>query len=232
MTGSEALCRSGVCSLPVSVSTVAGAFGVKVVDYASFERSFSITRQELYDNASFSGFSMMVDGQFVCVLNTSLCHRARRRWTAAHELGHVLSGHISGERSFTTPEQEREANLFAAELLAPLTVLHFCGVSSAMEIERLCGISQQAAGYRFGELSQLRRRQENILRSGLGSLPVLSTDEIPVCSCPQSVFLSRDIDRELFMRFSPFISSYISRRSAHDGYERYLKEVRREPMAI
>lgn len=230
MTGTQALIQSGEAALPVDVSQVAAHFGIKLVDYNTFSRVFKVSREELC-RISPGGFSLVEEGCFVCVLNSSLCHSARRKWTAAHELGHVLSGHISGAPVHHSQRQEQEADRFAAELLAPLTVLHFCGVSSAAEIKRLCGISEEAAEYRFRELSALRRRQEDIFRSGLRTQP-LSPDEIPEYTQPQSVFLQRECDRELFMQFSPFIGSYIAKRASHDGYEQYLSRISHEPMAI
>ncbi len=232
MTGTQALIQSRTSALPVRVSAIAEHFGIKLVDYAAFTRVYSVEKQELYDNVSRGGFSLVAEGRFVCVLNSALCHQPRRKWTAAHEIGHILSGHISGEPLVHSPGQEREADNFAAELLAPLTILHFCGVSSAMEIERLCGISREAASYRFQELTALRRRQDEIYRCGLRQPVSFSPDEIPEYTAPESVFLRRECDRELFMRFSPFIGSYITSRAAHDGYEQYLYRKSREPMAI
>ncbi len=232
MTGTQALIRAGAESLPTSVYSLADCFGIKIVTYDEFTRVYDISRQELYTYASRGGFSLLTDGRFLCVLNTCLCHQPRRKWTAAHELGHILSGHIVSESSAPTPAQEKEADRFAAEVLAPLPVLHFCGVSSTAEIERLCGISRQAAEIRFAELTRLRREQEDLYRSGLRNIADFSADEIPEYTEPRSVFLRRDIDRELFVQFSPFISNYISHRAAHDGYEQYLTRSSRQPMAI
>lgn len=231
MTGTQALLRAGIDSLPVSLSAIADYFGIKIVDYTSFTRVYDVTEHELY-NASTAGFSLMQDGRFLCVLNNSLCHQPRRKWTAAHELGHILSGHINSGRPVLTNDQEREADNFAAQLLAPLTILHFCGVSSALEIERLCGISRQAAEYRFNDLTRLRRAQDDIYRVGMRRPVVMSPDEIPDISAPESLFLSRECDRELLLNFSPFIGSYINRRAAHDGYQKYLTSISRQPMAI
>lgn len=225
MTGTQALIRSQAAALPTSVYSVADSFGIKITTYDDFTKVYDISKQELYEKASMGGFSVLIEGRFLCVLNVNLCGHSRRKWTAAHELGHILSGHITSESCSTTPEQEREADRFAADILAPLTVLHFCGVSSAAEIERLCGISHQAAAIRFGELVRLRRKQESAYRSGLRSVADYSDKEIPEITAPQSVFLATAADRELFLRFSPFISSYISRRTAHDGYEKYLKQL-------
>lgn len=231
MTGTEALLRCGAVSLPVSVSDIAAHFGIKLVSYNDFTAVYDIDKTELYRRVSYGGFSLFDEGKYICVVNSSLCGKPRRKWTAAHEIGHILCGHISGNLIQLAPELEKQADDFAAELLAPLTVLHFCGVSSAAEIKRLCGISEEAAEYRFRELSALRRRQEDIFRSGLRTQP-LSPDEIPEYTQPQSVFLQRECDRELFMQFSPFIGSYIAKRASHDGYEQYLSRISHEPMAI
>lgn len=162
MTGTQALLISGQISLPVSVSAVAAAAGIKVIDYATFRAQFENSLDDICRMVSYAGFSMLADGRMVAVLNSQLCYAPRRKWTAAHEVGHLLSGHITDPPTLLTQQQEREADDFAAELLAPLTVLHFCGVSSATEIEKLCGISRQAAEFRFQELSRLRRAGRGI----------------------------------------------------------------------
>ena len=46
---------------------------------------------------------------------------------------------------------EREADQLAKEILGPLVVLHFCGVSSR-RAQELTGFSHEAADYRFAEL--------------------------------------------------------------------------------
>jgi len=45
----------------------------------------------------------------------------RHRFTAAHELGHLLLHRNTAPRD---PQQEHEANLFAAELLTPATLIN------------------------------------------------------------------------------------------------------------
>ena len=128
MTGTQALLISGQISLPVSVSAVAAAAGIKVIDYAAFRAQFENSLDDICRMVSYAGFSMLADGRMVAVLNSQLCYAPRRKWTAAHEVGHLLSGHITDPPTLLTQRQEREADDFAAELLAPLTVLHFCGV--------------------------------------------------------------------------------------------------------
>lgn len=135
MTGTQALLISGQISLPVSVSDVAAAAGIKVIDYAAFRAQFENSLDDICRMVSYAGFSMLADGRMVAVLNSQLCYAPRRKWTAAHEVGHLLSGHITDPPTLLTQRQEREADDFAAELLAPLTVLHFCGVSCVILVE-------------------------------------------------------------------------------------------------
>lgn len=222
MTGTQALLISGQISLPVSVSAVAAAAGIKVIDYAAFRAHFENSLDDICRMVSYAGFSMLADGRMVAVLNSQLCYAPRRKWTAAHEVGHLLSGHITDPPTLLTQRQEREADDFAAELLAPLTVLHFCGVSSATEIEKLRGISRQAAEFRFQELSRLRRAQDEVYRLGVRNEQF----------SPDCIFLKTEEQRELFSKFAPFIGSYILSRSRHDDYEKHLIQRSRQPMAI
>ena len=83
----------------------------------------------------------------------------RIRWTLAHELGHILCGHLteiaySGRREI--PEEdwqnmEEEADYFAASLLAPIPAIRKAKVQSADGIRRRFGLSSTAAGYRWSE---------------------------------------------------------------------------------
>lgn len=222
MTGTQALLRSGQISLPVSVSAVAAAHGIKVIDYTAFRTQYDNSIDDIFRYVSYAGFSLIADGCMVAVLNSQLCYAPRRKWTAAHEVGHLLSGHVTDPPSLLTDEHEKQADRFAAELLAPLTVLHFCGVSSALEIEKLCGISRQAAEYRFQELTRLRRTQDEVYRLGMRSEKF----------APDCIFLKTEEQRGLFSKFAPFIGSYILSRTRNDGYEKYLVQRSRRPMAV
>lgn len=55
--------------------------------------------------------------------------RARKRWTIAHELGHIMLGHLDLSNLSDLTDQEHsiyelEANTFARELLAPLSLCY------------------------------------------------------------------------------------------------------------
>ena len=210
MTAAEILLRSGVAALPVDMGMIAQAHGVKLMSYESCAECYDMDVQRMYREISPLGFSFRDEEGYVAVINHNACGKLRRRWTMAHELAHILLGHVNTDIKRMEDRCERSADSLAAELLAPLTVLHFCGVSSAEEIGRLCGISRQASEIRFRQLQELRRSSTALHRQGKGS-----------------AFLQCESDKLLLERFLPFISEYITRRSAHDGYAEHLRSMGR-----
>jgi len=80
----------------------------------------------------------------------------RNNWTLAHEVGHVILGHIKDDA-----EEERQANLFASELLMPELVIlelkrRLERSLPTHELSGLFGVSVSAANTR---ISQIERRE-------------------------------------------------------------------------
>lgn len=208
LTPEQALVLSGADSLPVDLGAVADFFGIKRISYADCADEFDITQEELY-RAGRLGISFVCEGKYVCAINENACGDKRRRWTLAHELAHCLLGHVSGEwLAQHTYEEERCAEEFAAGLLAPLTVLHYAGVSSAEQTARLCGISAQAAEIRFGQLCEKRRRA--LAQLGMAR----SSGERPA-----DPFLDSCSSRRLLGHFMPFITGEICRRALYGALD-------------
>lgn len=155
MTLSDIYERAGVSRLPVDPAAVAAALGIKVVSYKTAAGFFGVELHKLYSQFPL-GFSFKCSGVLGIALNESSCGERRRRFTTAHELAHCVLGHLDGK---DTPSRsdERDADSFAAELLAPLVVLNACGVNSSEKIARLCGISRAAADIRLTQLAQRER---------------------------------------------------------------------------
>lgn len=96
----------------------------------------------------------------------------RARWSLAHELAHILLQHprraLARSRGIESTDLfEREANLFAATLLAPYERAKHC--SNPEEIRDVFGISLPAAKFRFDELKLEKRRRNMALERGLPS---------------------------------------------------------------
>lgn len=111
----------------------------------------------------------------------------RQRFTVAHELGHILLGHV-GEYKLVNREPapsdnpiEQAANVFASRLLAPACVLWGCGVTSPEQIAQLCDISLQAAQFRAGRMTVL---------------------------CQRNKFLVSPLEREVYKQFSEYIKTH------------------------
>lgn len=83
----------------------------------------------------------------------------RVRWTCSHEIGHIMCQHFAFatynklcENSLSsglTPEYEREADYFAATLLAPFPIMKHMNISSRLETQNVFGLSREASDYTF-----------------------------------------------------------------------------------
>jgi Zn-dependent peptidase ImmA (M78 family) len=92
---------------------------------------------------------------YMIVFDDTVKSRERIRWTIAHEIGHIVLGHLvyyegtALHRGGLTEDQydtlEVEANFFAEALLAPSTILRHFNIQAMKEIALLCDISFDAA---------------------------------------------------------------------------------------
>lgn len=160
-----------ICTLPVMVTAICHQIGVRVL------------RDKELDAP---GKTMILRGQ-PCIFIRPSGLLARDRFTAAHELGHIVLGHIgrwpliNREPSPTDNPIEQAANIFAARLLAPACVLWGCKVQTAEEIQALCQISRRAAECRMERMKELYHRGR---------------------------FLSSPLEREVYHQFEEFIKDH------------------------
>jgi Zn-dependent peptidase ImmA (M78 family) len=78
----------------------------------------------------------------------------RVRWTAAHEIGHIVAGHFLEVKDARLPVRrymEDEADYFAANFLAPLHAIASLHVTSPEDLARKFGLSKTAARWRWQE---------------------------------------------------------------------------------
>lgn len=158
----------GIDRLPIRVSSVCKQLGIQISSLQSAQHVLKKILPSDYMAEIRDGLAIMWQGRPYVFYNAEASH-GRNRFTLAHELGHVVLGHLNPRwkgTAFRTESDplsnhapmEREANVFASRLLAPAGVLMQIGIQSAAEIAALCDISQQAAEYRWKRLQLLYER--------------------------------------------------------------------------
>lgn len=105
--------------------------------------------------------------RYLVLLNLAERSYGRQRWTAAHEIGHIMCKHhlISAmnqiaENDFSdnnNHEFESEADYFAATLLAPFPLFKELGVKSLIDVQNIFGLSAEASLYRYKEYLQWKK---------------------------------------------------------------------------
>lgn len=179
------LLDSGIDCLPVDLNPICKILGVRTSSYSA-NRAL-IQRRNLSKIVAQSDGLSFFAGDIPIALYNSACRPERIRFTVAHELGHIVLGHIS-PGSITTVNREPNpqddpketaANQFAARLLAPACVLWGLGLHTADEIAQICCISKRAA--------ELRAKRMNVLYS-------------------RNKFLTSPLERRLYRQFLPFLT--------------------------
>ena len=166
------LVNENIKSLPVSVGKLCRNMGIPMYLYESTDGN--------------SRKSLNVNGKPMIFVNKTDSPE-RQRFTAAHELGHILLGHVgkydlvNREPSANDNPIEQAANVFASRLLAPACVLWGCNIRTAAEIAVKCKISMKAAEYRAARMDILYKR---------------------------NVFLTSPLEREVYENFSQYIETH------------------------
>lgn len=167
----------GIDRLPVDLNRICRQLGVGVYRYADVCLPPDIVLEG-------DGF-LYFEGDKPIILFDQEKPPVRIRFTIAHELGHLILGHVTPERDVDPDWEQRQietveadANQFAARLLAPACVLWGLGVHTAEEISRFCNISKQAAQVRAERMTILYQRKK---------------------------FLTSPVERQIYEQFLPFI---------------------------
>lgn len=177
--------------LPVDLNAICRKLKIRVLAYGKnlgmIERAELVPLVRHADGVTFYAQDMPI------VLFDEAKPQPRARFTVAHELGHIVLGHVrpgSVTAANREPQpgdspEETAANQFAARLLAPACVLWGLGVHTPEEIMELCWISRPAAEFRAQRMAELYRRDK---------------------------FLTSAIERKVYRQFQPFMESRHSHR--------------------
>lgn len=143
----KTLIDCSITVLPVNLIQIADHYNIILIPYSQ-----STVAQKL--DLKQDGFTLKRNGKYIVYYKDSYNQRAR--FTIAHELGHILLGHIDNPDSVN----EYSANIFARDLLMPAIILKKINVISAYEISQLCDVSKAAAEIRLERLQKLSKRNK------------------------------------------------------------------------
>lgn len=152
--------------LPVDLNVVCRKLGVRLRSYLSADALV----QKIGARGTTDGALLFYRGDPLILYDSEL-PPGRVRFTVAHEIGHLVLGHVApGQRTMVNREPspgdnptETSANQFAARLLAPACVLWGLGLHTADEITEACHISKQAARFRAERMEVLYVRNKFLL---------------------------------------------------------------------
>lgn len=96
---------------------------IKILSMQDFSRRFNVSLEELTQNGAFNeGYNIVQikngTKKATILYNEDILSSERKRFTIAHELGHIVLGH--NEHS---EKNEKEADTFASQLLLPHCIL-------------------------------------------------------------------------------------------------------------
>lgn len=135
----------GVRSFPVDCIHLLKYYGYKIYTY----RELKEKNEELYDMCMSYSEDAFQDSAAKLIAYNDTKPDARIRFSLMHELGHHMLGH-----SGALPAHEREANIFASNLLAPRMAIHYARCRDASAVARLFGLSYTAADHAFCDYRQ------------------------------------------------------------------------------
>lgn len=122
------------------------------------------------------GQTVLNDGTFTIFLNDVNTSIGRRLFTLAHEIGHIWLGHLLDFNITAIPHNsngpnmprykynilEREANVFARNILSPLSIFYKLKNKRHYNIQKLFGLSWDAADMRINFIYHDYRSVKNL----------------------------------------------------------------------
>ncbi len=159
----EYILQSGIEKLPVRFDDLKRLLKKKNCLVLSYGEAHAIIdKLNLRKYTAHNAFLLRVpDTDEKLVLYKDVLSIGARQLAVAHELGHIVLGHahcfVLEKSYFEDTAQEREAEAFAYQLLAPCCVLKRMGVKSVPDIACNTLLSKDQAGLVYSRLKHSRR---------------------------------------------------------------------------
>lgn len=162
---------------------------------------------------------------YLIVYDDTITYLPRVHFTLAHEIGHIVLGHLtefedtsiqSGLSVASKKVLETEADAFAAELLAPRTILRrFPGMKHDPNwLKEICFLSGKAAGIRADELKRLDfgyyRHEDTIHRNFYCYLEKCGVYHTPMRRLTEDdVIIPDELDDYIVCDYWPYVAATV-----------------------
>lgn len=144
--------------LNLDVRTMEFDMPIVIDTYQNYASITGINVKQLEPDKSLEdGYTIICDDLYLVLYNADFSSYEHLNWTLAHEIGHIYLGHDTDGTS-----QEVEAHWFAAELLAPESIIRNMAKKIPImwdNIHDLFGLSFTAANKRIDTLNKKFIRQ-------------------------------------------------------------------------
>lgn len=213
MTAWEVLLRCGIGTLPVDLRQICSKLGIGLYSYTQGYRILQRLNLGAYTRGADGFLFREEDGQMAIIFYNPHQSRGRRSFTIAHEIGHFALGHCSAgdntaRRAESDPDspEERAADRFASQFLAPACVLRGLGLATPFSIGQTCGLSIRASEVCAARMQRL-----------------LALDAQWMAERGRSYFFRSPTEWRLYQQFEPFIRAYNSSSDSYGSASRIFR---------
>ena len=140
----EVFQKCNVRSFPINLFDIIEQHGYECIEYTEQSEVKQEACQQISDDAFRLNNKVYYNDQAM------FC---RRRFSLAHEIGHIVLGH----RTPYTNVKEREANYFASRLLAPRIAIYYAECKNANDVSKIFQMTYEASSYAFDDYRRWRR---------------------------------------------------------------------------
>ncbi len=153
-TAWEFLIKNNVTSYPLDLHNIISNNNWNLLTYKSYSKAYHLPREEL-KKISTDGFVDLDEEERYCIVINEENSKQRCRFTAAHEIGHIILHKVFKDED----RLEKEANMFAARILMPMILLKELDITTPEQLAEVCDVSIESASYRLKRYNQIKYRE-------------------------------------------------------------------------
>ena len=165
----EVMFATDLHSLPINPFFVCSALHIPVISYTEARNCGFSKIIEKISYMDVDGFCYKGGGDsYIIFYDDTRTPKARINFTIAHELGHIALGHLKNAgirpRYMTNRKndpQEKDADVFAGELIRPPIPFVLTGCTRADDIQPVCNITYEAATVCSNLVQKMQERRDN-----------------------------------------------------------------------